>query len=176
MKTLSGGSMSESEVLALVEAAVEGIVCSAQCITGLNFTDSKQMPFYASDGKFSLIRAAALDRAGNESSGSDLADLSASQKLRRATTADEAKETVTDALLTKLATILMLPVEVISAQRSTTSVTAFGLDSLTAIELRNWIGKELQAHLQVMELLTSGLIGDLAGLILKKTRLEGAWS
>jgi len=34
------------------------------------------------------------------------------------------------------------------------------------------VGKELLAHLQVLELLTSGTLKNLAALILKKTRIE----
>jgi hypothetical protein len=51
-----------------------------------------------------------------------------------------------------------------------------GLDSLNAIELRNWISTELQTHMQVLELLTCGGLVDLAGLVLKKTAITGAWS
>jgi len=66
--------------------------------------------------------------------------------------------------------------EDMEAQKTSMSITAFGLDSLNAIELRNWIGKELQAHLQVLELLTSGRLKDLAALVLKKSRLDWAWT
>lgn len=62
------------------------------------------------------------------------------------------------------------------AKLSTTTITEFGLDSLNAIELRNWIGKELQAHLQVLELLSSGSITDLARQVLRKTRIRGEWN
>jgi hypothetical protein len=47
----------------------------------------------------------------------------------------------------------------------------YGLDSLVAIEIRNWITRELDASLQVLELLTSSSITALAGLILKKSKL-----
>jgi len=41
---------------------------------------------------------------------------------------------------------------------------------LTAIELRNWIAKELRANLQILELLSSGTVVDLAGLIVQKVK------
>ena len=56
---------------------------------------------------------------------------------------DEAQELVTVGLRDKLDTIPMLPARVLKSQHATTSITAAGLDSLNAIELRNWIGKEL---------------------------------
>ena len=176
LKNLSGSTLSEPELLALVEAAIQGKVgdfCGEQCITGLEFADPSSLPYYASDNKFSLLRAQALARAAQNTSPADSAEVTLSQRLRRASNEEEAQDIVTLALRDKLGAILMLPVEVITAKQATSSITAFGLDSLTAIELRNWIGKELKAHLQVLELLTSGPLRDLARLVLRKTRLEG---
>ena len=51
-----------------------------------------------------------------------------------------------------------------------TSPNLVTAESLTAIELRNWIAKELRANLQILELLSSGTINDLAGLIVQKAR------
>lgn len=175
MKNLAGSSMCESELLALVEAAIEGKVGGDQCVTGLDFNNPSAMPFYACDAKFSILRDAALAKASGDEEPTDVVDLSVSQKLRRASDVGEAVGIVTDGLRGKLAGILMLSTEDVAIQQATTSITALGLDSLTAIELRNWIGKELEAHLQVLELLTSGLLQDLAVLVLKKTSLKGSW-
>jgi hypothetical protein len=179
LKNLAGNSMDESEVLALLESAFVGQVgtlCGEQCITGLDLGDGSNLPYYAADGKFSYLREAALEKFRDSSAASGSATLSITQELKRAANKEEAVEIVTIGLRDKLGAILMLAPEVMAAQQATTSVTAFGLDSLNAIELRNWIGKELQSHLQVLELLTSGTLGDLAGLVLKKTRLEGVWT
>lgn len=71
--------------------------------------------------------------------------------MQRASSFEEAQDVVTGGLREKLAAILMVPAQVLESQQATMSITAAGLDSLNAIELRNWIGKELQAHLQVLE-------------------------
>jgi hypothetical protein len=179
LRNLNGATLGEGEVLALIEAAIGGKVgdvCGEQCITGLDISDPASLPYYASDGKFSHLRRAALAKVQDDAGSAGTATLSIAQELRRAETAEAAREIVTIGLRDKLGAILMLPAEVMAAQQATTSVTAFGLDSLNAIELRNWIGKELQAHLQVLELLTSGNLGDLAGLVLRKTRMEGVWT
>jgi Phosphopantetheine attachment site len=89
---------------------------------------------------------------------------------------EEAQEMVTISLRDKLDAILMLPTEVMVMQQATTSITAIGLDSLNAIELRNWISKELQAHFQVLELLTGGGLRNLAAMVLGKMRIEDIWS
>lgn len=176
MKNLGGSTMCEAELLALVEAAIEGKGESGQYITGLDLDNPSNLPFYASDSKFSILREAVLAKESGDSLPTDLVDLSVSQKLRRASNMEEAVDIVTDGLRGKLAAILMLSTEDVAIQQATTSITALGLDSLTAIELRNWIGKEMDAHLQVLELLTSGLLQDLAVLVLKKTSLKGVWS
>ncbi|KAK2612291.1 hypothetical protein QQS21_001717 [Conoideocrella luteorostrata] len=179
LKTLSGSTMVGSEVLALIDSAIDGQVadiCDDQCITGLEMASPSNLPFYASDAKFSHLREAALSQCTEVSGASGTAQMPLAEKVRQAPDFEAAQEIVTTGLREKLSSILMIPVEVMAAQQDTTSITAFGLDSLNAIELRNWIGKELQAHLQVLELLTSGGLGDLAGLVLNKSRINGPWS
>lgn len=179
MKNLSDSTLGEAEVLALIESAMTGKVdcfCQGQVITGMGFDNASSMPFYATDAKFSHLRAALLAASGDADASLGSENLSTGQQLRKCTTAEEAHEIVTHGLRDKLGAILMLPEEVMAARQGNTSITAFGLDSLNAIELRNWIGKELQAHLQVLELLTSGRVADLAGLVLRKSRIEGAWT
>jgi hypothetical protein len=179
LKNLSGNVMSESEVLALVETAIAGKVaiatgaCSDQCITGLDFDDPFSLPYYSSDGKFSHLRDTELSRSANGGIASASAELPIAHRLQQTSTVEEAQEVLTIGLRDKLSAILMLPVEVVEPQKS---ITASGLDSLNAIELRNWVSKELQAHSQVLELLTGGGLRDLAALVLRKTRLKGVWS
>ncbi|KAG5984184.1 Type I Iterative PKS [Claviceps digitariae] len=175
LKNISGSSMSEKEVLALVEAAVSGQICDSQCITGLDLDIPTLLPFWANDGKFSGIREKVLASEGEKVS-SVSSDMSLAERLKRIPTFHDAVEMVTSELGAKLASILMMAQEEMEAHKTSRTITAFGLDSLNAIELRNWIGKELQAHLQVLELLTSGRLKDLASLVLKKSRLEGAWT
>ncbi|KAK6074976.1 polyketide synthase [Seiridium cupressi] len=125
--------MSETEVLALVEAATGGQVeacCEDQCITGLDFhvVNGKGLPHYASDGRISHLRTTILDK-----------------------TMEGCMEIATCGLPDKLGDIPVLPDEFKAAQQSTTSVAALGLDSLNAIELRNWIAKEMLAHFKYFD-------------------------
>lgn len=170
MQSLSGSTMCEAEVLALLDASVRGrmTLSSNQCITGLDFSDGNALPYYASDARFSHLRAAALASSSVNLSASS-ASLSIQQELIRATTPDDALKIVSENLRDKLGAILMISPDDMDLG---SSVTAYGLDSLNAIELRNWVGKELLAHLQVLELLTSGTLKNLAALILKKTRID----
>jgi hypothetical protein len=144
----------------------------------LDFEGPHSLPYYASDGRFSHLRDAALAKLRSVTNPwSTSATTHIAQQVQQASTAAEAQEIVTTGLRDKLGAILMLPAEVMLAQQlATTSVTTMGLNSLNAIELRNWIGKELEAHLQVLEPLTSGDLKDLAALVLWKARIKVVWS
>lgn len=173
LRNISGSAMDESEVLAVVEQAISGnvdTVCDNQCIFGLDFENPTSLPYYASDAKFAHLREAALAKVSCDEGSST--ELPMAQRLRRAASVEEAEELVASGLRDKLSAILMRPIPTASAQIK--SVAALGLDSLNAIELRNWIGRELQAHLQVLELLQSGGLEDLAKLVLKKSTLISA--
>jgi len=50
-------------------------------------------------------------------------------------------------------------------------IVFYGLDSLVAIEVRNWITRELDANLQVLVLLASPSILNLAETIAKASKL-----
>lgn len=43
-----------------------------------------------------------------------------------------------------------------------------GLDSLMAVELRNWIAKEVKVHVPVMQILSNGTIDELVRFVADK--------
>ncbi|KAG7104065.1 Reducing polyketide synthase rdc5 like protein [Verticillium longisporum] len=167
LKNLKGSTANEAELLALLTAAVSG-TASASCddlvLTGLHIDDSARPPYPAADARFADLLAA----AGTSSQGSGQA-ASIHQVVSRAGCEDQASEAIVKGLIEKLSAILMVqPGDLDPAS----TLTAYGLDSLNAIELRNWISKELLAHLQVLELLTSATLTSLSLMILNKSRIE----
>lgn len=70
--------------------------------------------------------------------------------------------------MTKVSTVLMVEKDEMDASKL---IVVYGLDSLVAIEIQNWITRELEASLQVLELLTSSSISGLSESILKKSKL-----
>lgn len=172
LKNLGGESMNEAEVLALISAAVmdsqsdkKGGSFPGHCLTGLHLgEDPERLPYYAADAKFSHLREAMLSLHGSAGAGAG-AQVSISTALSRVKTPEEAVEIITVGLTGKLSSILMIPTDELDAG---TPITKYGLDSLNAIELRNWITKELGVNLQVLQLLTSGSLANLAGTIMTK--------
>ncbi|KAM0809251.1 hypothetical protein AB5N19_09594 [Seiridium cardinale] len=169
MKNLGGESIKETVVLALIMAAVKGSMrqsCNNQCITGLSLggegTTAEQLPYFASDAKMNYLRNAVL---ASSSVTSNTSRVSLRVSLSRIKSPEEAVRLVVTGLAEKLSSILMVPAEELDPE---TPITKYGLDSLNAIELRNWITKELGASLQVLELLTSGSLTNLSSIILKK--------
>lgn len=183
LTNIGGDTLVEAEVLALLAAAVEreGLEgCGGHCLTGLRFPRAEGgvqplLPFYADDAKFSVLRAAALadaEAADVSKEGGAAVKVSLAQGLARAAGKEEAVDLVSRALLEKLSAILTVPLEDMDADAER-SVTTYGLDSLNAIELRNWIAREVRGvNLQVLELLTSGSVRALAGVVVKRAGLE----
>lgn len=57
-----------------------------------------------------------------------------------------------------------------------TNVAALGVDSLVAIEIRSWISREAHSNVQVRELLSSGSLMALVGIILRNSTIASSLS
>jgi NADP-dependent 3-hydroxy acid dehydrogenase YdfG/acyl carrier protein len=167
IRNFGGETISEDEVLALVSAAVRGR-CGIHCLTGLklHLSSDGQWPYYANDARFKQLKAECLAAAEKEGRMPKQA-VSPGNAFRAAKSDKEAADIAAQGIVEKLSEVLTIAVEDMDVARN---ITSYGLDSLTAIELRNWIAKELRANLQILELLSSGTINDLAALIVQKTR------
>ncbi|CAI7594036.1 unnamed protein product [Penicillium glandicola] len=167
MKNIGSQTIDESEVLALIAAALTGDLdqsCSGQCITGLQL-DSLENNFWVQDAKFSALYEAAKGTLGN-SSQRDSPSVPLQVTLSAASSREEALKVCYEALAAKLAQVLVLSLEDMDPS---ITVASLGLDSLVAIEIRNWIAREANANVQVLELLSSGSLMALAEIILNKS-------
>lgn len=167
IRNFGNETVNEDEVLALLSAAVRRVT-GTQCLTGmkLHLGSDGQWPYYASDSRFARLKADCLAAAEKEGVVARQG-VSPGNAFRAALTDEEAANIAAQGVLEKLSEVLTIPVQDLDVARN---ITSYGLDSLTAIELRNWIAKELRANLQILELLSSGTIDDLAALIVQKTR------
>ncbi|KAH6664674.1 polyketide synthase [Halenospora varia] len=167
---LGGETISEAEVLALIGAAVNGRMresCNGHTITGLKITpETRDTLFWATDSKFSHLLSFASSTSTTSTSSQP--SLSLAQSIRSTTSYSTALDLVIEGLMNKVSSVLMVPREEMDASKP---IVVYGVDSLVAIEVRNWITRELEASLQVLELLTGSSIRGLGVLILGKSRL-----
>ena len=168
-ENLGSETVSESEILALLAASISGrmaVDCNHHCITGLKIGPNAEKLFWVDDAKFKYLKEAA--EAEQSHLSKTVASVTLSSAVKTSKSYDEALQLVSDGVMDKVSAVLMVPRE--EMDRSC-PIVVYGLDSLVAIEIRNWITRELEASLQVLELLTSSSIVALAGTILRKSRL-----
>ncbi|KAI9653222.1 MAG: Type I Iterative PKS [Bathelium mastoideum] len=166
-RNLGSDTLCEAEVLALLRAAIDGTLaraCGNHTITGMRITPSP--PFWTHDAKFKHLRIAA-EAAAAEKSDTQAAKVSFNSALKAAQSLEDAHNVVCRGLVHEISTVLMLEEEDMDINRS---LSAYALDSLVAIEVRNFITREFEANLQVLELLSSGSICTLAHVICGKSR------
>ncbi|CAI4212690.1 unnamed protein product [Parascedosporium putredinis] len=73
-----------------------------------------------------------------------------------------------ESILQQLSNLIATPVESLSQTRS---LDSYGVDSLVAVELRNWIGRHLKASIPLLALRKGGSIWELAKTVTKESRL-----
>ncbi|KAK3682255.1 polyketide synthase [Podospora appendiculata] len=167
-RTLGGDTICEAEVLALLGAAISGKLastCNNHTITGMRITATMR-PFWTEDAKFQAMRIAAEEAAAKDASLNAVVSFNAAVKAAK--TLAEAEEAVCRGLVDKISSVLMLDAEDMDVTRS---LSHYPLDSLVAIEIRNFITREFEANLQVLELLSSGSIQTLAKGVCAKSKI-----
>lgn len=168
----------EAEVLALLHAAVTGRTASCQhhVITGVGNSKKsssasslkKSLPFWAEDAKFTELVRDARAGCGDEEEGTEGDKSGLAALLHPSLTQADAEDIVCRGLVAKIAEILMIEPDELDVTRS---LSHYPLDSLVAIEIRNFIARQYEANMQVLELLSSGSIQTLSGGICRKSKL-----
>ncbi|RYP22358.1 hypothetical protein DL765_001710 [Monosporascus sp. GIB2] len=115
-----------------------------------------------------VIESKAEALAAVEASAGAVKTISYNAPLKSAGTLREAEYVVCEGLMYKLATVMMMESEDLDATRP---LSNYPLGSLVAIEIRNFITREFEATLQVLELSSSGSIQTLAKAVCIKSKL-----
>lgn len=183
LRNLGGGGdaaacICEAEVLALLRAAVVGVTtasCHDHVITGVGITrrtSRNTLPFWAADAKFQTLVAhlAADDAVEGGNAASDNDNDAIIPSLTASMSTAEAERAVCKGLVTKIAQVLLMEVDELDVTRN---LSHYPLDSLVAIEIRNFIARQYEASMQVLELLSSGSIQTLSSTVCKKSKLCG---
>ena len=147
-----------------------------QIITGLPTSDvvrnaGIRRPFFFDDPKFSELAAAGPDSITNalpssaetKASGTTVTLQSLIAEAESITTASDA---MTEALAARLAKYLSTSIAEINTGKP---LHSYGVDSLLAVEIVNWIFQETKVTLSVLELLATMPISELAMKIVGKT-------
>jgi acyl transferase domain-containing protein/NADPH:quinone reductase-like Zn-dependent oxidoreductase/SAM-dependent methyltransferase/NAD(P)-dependent dehydrogenase (short-subunit alcohol dehydrogenase family) len=95
----------------------------------------------------------------------------ASVLLKAANSLDEANGIVTEAIRSQLASLLVIEKENVDPAKP---IYVYGVDSLVAVELRNWFIKGLGADLSVIEILGGEAISSLAARVAMKSKFTSA--
>ncbi|KAK1561717.1 putative polyketide synthase [Colletotrichum navitas] len=95
-------------------------------------------------------------------------EASTGQKMRSAKTVNEAAQAAEEAIRTYIAASITAQPDDIDVGKA---LFTFGVDSLKAIEVRNWIFAELQADVSVFDVLSQTPISDMAFLVAGRSSL-----
>lgn len=88
--------------------------------------------------------------------------------LREVTTLEEAAALLCEAVIGKISSLSMIPAEDISEARP---ISEFGMDSLVAVEMGNWLFREMDATVPILELLANSPLTALATKIAKRSKI-----
>ncbi|KAH9204906.1 polyketide synthase, partial [Leptodontidium sp. 2 PMI_412] len=161
------------EIFALLDHAISNPIpadaAGAQVLVGTKRADpasgTDESAAQRPDPIFSHIW---ITRSRQDTSKPRTSEIDISAVLRAAATQKEAVEAVQVAIVGKLSHLLAMPVEEISHHQS---VSSYGADSLIMVELRNWVAKQLEAHVQIFELMSALSIHGLAKSVAERSRL-----
>ena len=159
----------EKELHALVKAAISdrNPQCDyRQTITGMKLLPGKTLPFWSSDPKVSHILRSVASSSTQGSGDDEVAVVR--RLLKAATSREKAIQVVCEAIVSKLSAISMTPKEEININKS---MDTYGLDSLVAVEVRNWMANELDVNLPLLEFMKINSLMHLAETIVNRSKL-----
>ena len=88
--------------------------------------------------------------------------------ISKVTSYEEAAGTISEALKKKLSKVLGVPLEDMDSSKP---MHVYGVDSLVAVELRNWFSKTVQADVAIFEILGNTTFEDIGRMVSGKSRV-----
>jgi hypothetical protein len=168
----------EDEFLAMVDIAITAQQQqrphhgTGQIVTGVgtqaHFDRSNlDMPHWFRDPVFSHLRNMRARNVGGAGAGAGV-EPPLAHRLRDSGSAADAAATVLDAIARRLSKALMIALEDIDVTNPT---ARYGVDSLVAVEVRNWLLREAKADIPVFEILQASSLKLLAFKVVEKSLL-----
>lgn len=154
--------LEEEEVLRIIEAAIRTPWRQqqrhSQVITGLAQFENIDDIVWREELRFTGLRR--LQTSGSKAaSGTKKGGDSFGEQLSKAASLDEAVTHVADAIVNKLSDMFMLAVTEIDKSQE---LAKYGVDSLVAVELRNWLVSRMQTEISIFDILQSPSLQILA--------------
>ncbi|KAF2679048.1 phenolpthiocerol synthesis polyketide synthase ppsB [Lentithecium fluviatile CBS 122367] len=149
-------------------------MCPAQVCTGLGTADivashGLDRPYYFNDARFGPLAVTSVAAQSSSSSEQQVA-ASPLARLGEAVSKEQAVGIITDALVKKTAEILQMPASEVDPGRP---MYRYGVDSLVALEVKNWITRELKANVALLEILAAVPMTNFAEKIAERSKLVG---
>ncbi|KAJ4382621.1 hypothetical protein N0V86_001843 [Didymella sp. IMI 355093] len=147
-------------------------ICLGLGTADMMLTHNLPNPPWYTDPRFKPLTVKSLPATTDDAISPHVADVaSLTMKLADAgkkKDLDGATSIATEALVAKIADILRIPTSEIDADRP---LYLYGVDSLVALEVRNWITREMKANMALLDILAAVPIKDFAMQIARKSKL-----
>ncbi|KAF7182343.1 hypothetical protein CNMCM7691_001823 [Aspergillus felis] len=127
-------------------------------------------PQFAYARQMATLAAAANSGAGDGGGADGTGQQRIRELLPLAESMADAESLVLSAVVGKLASLLMLPEEEIGVDDGQ-SMSSYGLDSLVAVEMRNWVASDIQVTVPILEFLGTQSIKDFCYALARKSKL-----
>jgi acyl carrier protein len=173
-ETLEASALSSREVKILVEAALDRALFniasnSGHTVAGLVKHPVTTKVLQDKGPLFSVLLRDNANAFGDDAgSGKQSSTVSVKASLAETTSLEEAQKAVEVAVVGKLASMMSVPPEDVTME---TSIGNLGIDSLVAVELRNWLAKELEATIPVLTIVSTASVSVLVDLVMSKSSL-----
>ena len=157
--------MHTSDLHGLLATAIEGpSQHPGQVMCGLPFNEHDDAWYWMADARFAALRNVAAGSSANAGRA-----ISLREELTRCGTAnEEAVQLITAAIVQRLASLMMIPEADIDAGRP---LSAYGVDSLVAVEVRNWVAREMAVEVSVFDVMQNVPMTQLAQNLAEKSKL-----
>lgn len=114
---------------------------------------------------FTLLQNS-TDASGGDSEEEDLGAMRSA--LRASKTLDDASHIILDTLMRKISSVMATQLEEIDPSKP---IHFYGVDSLVAVELRNWLGKNMESNIEILDIMGDDGMSKLSEKIAKNSKL-----
>lgn len=164
VKSMGLRVMHNSDLHGLIATAMEGSDAHpAEVMCGLPFNEYDPKWYWMDDNRFAGLRNLSSGTSSALSSATSLKD-----DLSQCADMSAATQLISNAMAERLARLMMIPATDVDVVKP---LSAYGVDSLVAVEVRNWIAKEMLVEVSVFEIMANVPMSQLAADLAAKSKV-----